>query len=462
MGVSRLAARLAPVGLAILLLLGCGEEAKKPAPPSVKARILRIETISLGTRFSASVKPRLAMDLSFKVAGTVRSLHAVKTPGATRDVQAGDLLAKGTVIAQLETRDYEQAKATAEATLGQAEAALKQAQAGHAQAQALSRQAEAGLLQTKAKLEGAALDLKLAEQNWTRYQGIPADTVSEKEREDVKARRDLAAAEQSATEQQVRVAESQVQASEQQVLAALQQARAAELQIASARVSLASAQDRLDDCSLQVPFDGATVAQVLVQSGERVAAGVPAFKLIDVSTVYVAFGVPDTMLGEPASGASIRIGDRLDVAADAFPGERFTGTLTRIAPIADANTRTFLTELALENPKGPQHPEGRLRPGMIVRIRVKKDVQVLLIPMTAVQRGAGPEDMVVYVVTGPDTGAQVARRRVVLGGLYNNQVEVLPESEVHEGDRIVTAGASLVTEGQAVRVIMEIEEKALE
>ncbi|GEM_PF-1194244 len=462
MGVSRPAARPALLALAVVLLLGCGKEPGKPALPAVKARDLHLETISLGTRFSASVKPRIAMDLSFKVAGTVQSLHAVKTPSATRDVQAGDTLAKGIVIAQLETRDYEQAKATAEAALGQAEASLKQSQAGHAQAQALSRQAEAGLLQAKAKLESVALELKLAEQNWTRYQEMSPETISEKEREDAKARRDQAAAEHSAMGQQVRVAEQQVQASEQQVLAAQQQARAAELQVASAKVALAAAQDRLADCSLQVPFDEATVAQVLVQAGERVAGGAPAFKLIDMSTVHVAFGVPDMMLGESTTAASIRIGDRLDVAADAFPGERFTGTVARIAPIADANTRTFLTELALENPKGPQHPQGRLRPGMIVRIRVKKDVKALLLPMTAVQRGAGPGEMVVYVVTGPDTGAQVSRRRVVLGGLYNNQVEVLTGSEVREGDRIVTAGASLVNEGQAVRVIMEVEEKTLE
>lgn len=462
MGVSRLAARPALAGLVMSILLGCGKEAEKPALPAVKARDLRLETISLGTRFSASVKPRVAMDLSFKVAGTVQSLHAVKTPSATRDVQPGDTLAKGTVIARIETRDYEQAQASAEAALGQAEAAEKQAQAGHGQAQALARQAEAGLLQAKAKLESTALELKLAEQNWTRYQEMSPETISEKEREDARARRDQAAAEHSAMGQQVRVAEQQVQAAEQQVLAAQQQARAAGLQVASARVSLAAAQDRLADCSLLVPFDDATVAQVLVQTGERVAAGVPAFKLIDISTVHVAFGVPDIMLGEPATGASIRIGDRLDLAADAYPGERFTGTVTRIAPVADANTRTFLTELALENPKGPQHPQGRLRPGMIVRIRVKQDMQVLLLPMTAVQRGAGPEDMVVYAVTGPDTGAKVSRRRVVLGGLHNNQVEVLAGSEVREGDRVVTAGASLVTEGQTVRVILEAEEKTLE
>lgn len=462
MGVSRLAALAAIVGLAVGILLGCGKEPAKPALTAVRARNLRLETISLGTRFSASVKPRVSMDLSFKVAGTVQSLHAVKTSTGARDVQAGDTLAKGTVIAQLEPRDYEQARATAEAALGQAEAAQKQAQAGYAQSQALAKQAEAGLLQAKARLDSAALELKLAEQNWTRYREMPPETISEKEREDAEARRDQALAEHSATEQQVRVAELQVQAAEQQVLAAQQQARAQEQLVASARVSLAAAQDRLADCSLAVPFDDATVAQVLVQTGERVAAGAPVFKLIDMTTVHVAFGVPDIMLGEPAAGASIRLGDRLDVAADAFPGERFTGTVTRIAPVADPNTRTFLTELALENPKGPQHPQGRLRPGMIVRIRVKKDLQVLLLPMTAVQRGAAAGETVVYAVTGPESGAQVSRRRVVLGGLYNNQVEVLAGSEVREGDRVVTAGASLVSEGQSVRVTLEAEEKVLE
>lgn len=425
---------------ALVLLPGCGDP-PGPAPlASVRARVLRPETVRFGTRFSASVKPRVQMDLSFKVAGTVAELGQV----AGRNVQEGDLLDRSAVVARLETRDYEQARATAEAALGQAEAGKKQAEANRGQAEALAKQA-------KARLASAALAFQTAEQQWKRVEAMSAEVTSQKEKDDARNQKDQAAAERTAAEQQIQVAD-------QQVLAAEQQVRAAELQVQSARVALQAAADRLADCFLRVPFDHATVAQVNVQAGERVNAGQPVFRLIDVATVHVAFGVPDLMLGGPGAteGAPLRLGDRLDVAADAFPGETFSGLIRRIAPVADPNTRTFQTELALDN------PGGRLRPGMIVRIRVRQDLSALLVPMTAVQRGAQPGDMIVYVLSGPGPEARVAARRVKLGGLYNNQVELLAGSEVVEGNVIVATGGSLVSDGQTVRVVPEAEEEVLQ
>lgn len=434
----RLSARVVLGVLPALLLAGCREK-PGPAPlAAVRARVLRVETVRLGTRFSASVKPRVQMDLSFKVAGTVAALGQVEG----RSVHTGDALAKKALLASLETRDYEQAKSTAEAALGQAEAGEKQAEANLGQADALARQA-------KARLEGAELAFRAAEQHWKRVENMSAEALSTKDKEEVRSRRDQAAAERAAAAQQVQV-------SEQQVLAARQQLRAAHLQVGSAKVSLDAARDRLEDCYLRAPFDGATVALVNVQAGERVAAGQAVFRLMDLSTVLVAFGVPDVMLGNPGPGAAtVRLGDRLDVAADAFPGETFTGRVTRIAPVADPNTRTFQAELALDN------PGGRLRPGMIVRIRVTKDVRVLLAPMTAVQRGAKPGETIVWALPGTEAKARVAAKAVKLGGLHGNQVEVLAGSQVADGDRIVSAGGSLVAEGQEVRVVPEAAEEVL-
>ena len=66
---------------------------------------------------SSRCRPRT---LAFKLPGTVQSLY--RPPGLDRDVQVGDTLAKGTVIAELDEGDLRRAKASAEARVAQLEA----------------------------------------------------------------------------------------------------------------------------------------------------------------------------------------------------------------------------------------------------------------------------------------------------------------------------------------------------
>jgi hypothetical protein len=60
----------------------------------------------------------------------------------------------------------------------------------------------------------------------------------------------------------------------------------------------------------------------------------------------------------------------------------------------------------------------------------------------------------VYEVVG-ENGRDVVRvRKVALGGIYNNQVEVLPDgSEVHAGSKVVVTTAERLTDGAFVRVM---------
>jgi multidrug efflux pump subunit AcrA (membrane-fusion protein) len=174
--------------------------------------------------------------------------------------------------------------------------------------------------------------------------------------------------------------------------------------------------------------------------------------------VYVNFGVPDTMLGNPAVISSVDrvfLGQMLPVTADAFEGRTLTGTVTKIAPQADSQTRTFLTQLTLVTQEiAPGQP--MLRPGMIVTVHVgaENDREVLLLPMAAIQQGRSPDDLIVYeVVSEAGGGRDVVRRRTVaLGGIYNNQVEVLSAgSEVGPGSKIVVSTAERLADGVLVQ-----------
>jgi len=50
----------------------------------------------------------------------------------------------------------------------------------------------------------------------------------------------------------------------------------------------------------------------------------------------------------------------------------------------------------------------------------------------------------------------VHARKVALGGVYNNEVEVMPTgSDVHAGSNIVVSTAERLTDGMPVRVMQE-------
>jgi multidrug efflux pump subunit AcrA (membrane-fusion protein) len=92
---------------------------------------------------------------------------------------------------------------------------------------------------------------------------------------------------------------------------------------------------------------------------------------------------------------------------------------------------------------------------MIVTITVEKRESVVLLPMTAVQRGENADDFTVYVVVD-ENGRCVARKRSVkLDGVCDNRIRLIegPGSDVSLGDRIVSGGAFRVCDGQVVRML---------
>jgi RND family efflux transporter MFP subunit len=393
--------------LLLSTLAGCRKQPKEAGPVPVKVNVLKPEEITVSTRFSGSVEPLQTTDLAFKLSGTVQ--HLYRPTGLDRDVQVGDTLAKGTVIAELDEGDLRRAKASAEARVAQLEA----------------------------RVATAKDNLEIAKRNYQRYAGS-AGGVSEAARDDASSRR----------------------------VTAVGELASAEHALADARVQLDQASDDYINRKLIVPFDHATVAEKHIEPGERKAAHEVAFRLIDISTVHVNFGVPDTMIGKPALDTAavqrVYLGQKLPITADAFEGRTLAATVTKITPEADSKTRTFLTQLTLGNQEiAPGQP--LLRPGMIVSVRVggQLDRKVMLLPMAAIHQGASADELMVYELVA-ESGREVARaRKVSLGGVYNNQVEVLPNgSQVHAGSKIVTTTAERLADGMAVQLIQDNTDSA--
>lgn len=133
----------------------------------------------------------------------------------------------------------------------------------------------------------------------------------------------VAVAEAGLTGARAALADAQARAESAAAAAARAQA-----DVAAAQAALDAAQAALDDRALTAPFAG-VVADVAVEPGEVVAAGVPAVALADFS----GWLVETTDLTE-LDVAGVAAGDPAEARIDALPDLTLPGVVTAVSPVA--------------------------------------------------------------------------------------------------------------------------------
>lgn len=118
--------------LAALLAMGTAacrqEDAAATMPLPVHTALAQTISIENGTKYSASIAPYAQVDLAFQSAGYVDSIYQVKSPsGGMRNVDPGDWVPKGTVLAVVRQQDYIDKLDQAKAQLTRAQAEQQKA-----------------------------------------------------------------------------------------------------------------------------------------------------------------------------------------------------------------------------------------------------------------------------------------------------------------------------------------------
>ena len=141
---------------------------------------------------------------------------------------------------------------------------------------------------------------------------------------------------------------------------------------------------------------------------------------------------------------NVKVGDKVDINVDIFPGESFEGKVSRIAPALDAATRTFSVEITIPNAKE------RLRPGMFARATFHMgEIEGVMVDDVAVQKQAGSSERFVYVINNG-----VAEFRFVRDGRrVGTKVSIVEGLE--PGEQVATTSFVRLTDGKAVEVIAE-------
>lgn len=359
---------------AMLSATGCrqADSSEKPLTP-VRVSVVQSIPATGANTYSANIQPYQQVELAFKSNGYLASIRQVKDPnGKMRNIDQGDWVTKGMVLATVSQDDYND-------KVQQATAQLARAQANYDRA--------------KLSFDRMAVLYKNGAATVSDYDNANAQML------DTKA------------------------------------------SIESAKGSVSESQIALAYCELRVPFDGWIVKRN-VDEGQLVGPATNGFTISDVRSVKAVFGVPDTAMEH------IRLGSSETVTTDAVAGD-FAGHVTSISPSADPKSRVYSVEVTIPN------TANRLKAGMIASITIRsgrEGQKVDVVSLAAVVRSLKhPNGFAVFMPDGDGDTVRVHTQEVELGGTYGNTIAV--EQGLKPGDRVVTYGATMIKDGETVRVI---------
>ncbi|MGZ3844930.1 MAG: efflux RND transporter periplasmic adaptor subunit [Flavisolibacter sp.] len=413
------------VGLLAVLFVGAkmlGKSSKSGT--KVTAEKAQKRTIIETVNASGKVYPEVEVKISPDISGEITEL----------DVQEGDSVRKGQVLARIYADIYSSQRDEAAARVTQSQATVANS--------------EASLTALKAQLDQAKV-------NYDRNKDLFDQKVISK-------------SEFEQYETQYRTAQSQYNAAQQNI-------RSLKAATQSTQTSLVAANKNLSRTTLVSPMNG-VISSLSVKKGERVSGnsftlGTEMMRVaeMDVMEVRVDVGENDIV--------KVNIGDSADIEVDAYNNRKFKGVVTQIASstkttvsssgdVTNYEVRIRIDPASYTDLLGPTKPNRfPFRPGMNASadIKTQKKDNVVSVPIAAVAARVKGSDKSIadqkkekektqtdanqdVNVAGDDieevvfvikTDGTVEKRTVTTGVQDINYIEI--RSGLKEGEQIVTA-----------------------
>jgi HlyD family secretion protein len=418
--------------------------------PTRKATAVEAGTVTSSIKATGHLQPNRTVSLGFQVDGMVSEV----------DVVQGQTVVTGTLLAKLDTTDFETAIAQAQTTLDKANAQLAKTKAttnaddiASARATLASAQAAYNALvvgPNKDQVTSATSDLRTAEVNLQKAQG-DYDKVSWKsgvgattesvalQTATIAYNKALAAyniAEQPPTDDKIKAAKATIVSAQTSLNNLLRGALPEDIalnqvDIESAKVSLDTAKKNLDHAILLAPFAG-TIASLDLDVGLRPAAATGVLSFSDLSVLHVDVPVDEIDL------PSVKVGQHATITLDALPDEPLSGKVTFVAPVPTTATNTATTyDVTVTLDK---QTEG-VASGMTAKVEIEtvRHEGVPVIPATLIQTDKSGGTFVDKV--GPD--GQPVQAPVTLGLRSGTNIEV--KNGLQIGDQVLEPGPAKTT-----------------
>ncbi len=208
--------------------------------------------------------------------------------------------------------------------------------------------------------------------------------------------------------------------------------------LASQQANLARLEQMQSFERIYAPFDGVITVRN-VDTGALISAGdntMPKelFHLAAVRKLRVFVPVPEIY------ESAVRDGERVTLTSDAFPNEKFLGTLVRSSHAIDPSSRTVNVEVDVEN------ATGKLLPGAyaFVHLGLPAEARALTIPSnTLLFRSEG-------LRVGVVEKGRVQLRPITIGHDFGATVEVL--SGIRSVDQVILDPSDSLESGDAVQL----------
>ena len=196
---------------------------------------------------------------------------------------------------------------------------------------------------------------------------------------------------------------------------------------------------------VRAPFDG-VVSRKYTEVGELLMPGKQIVTIVNPDKIYVLATIDEVDVGR------LKLGQPVGITVDAFPGDKFSGTVKRISPIVSGGkleTRTADVWIYFDK------KEQRIKPGMSadVEILVATLENVLSVPSQAVIEREGKKQ--IYQADGsplkPGSKGVVKLRPVEIGETNWSYTQIT--SGLKAGDYVVTTPeASGLKDGAKVKI----------
>ena len=368
-----------------------GDEPQTTADSAPSALVVAVTRQNLASTLSVSgeFQPYQEVDLHAKVSGYIRKIN----------VDIGDRVRSGQVIATLEVPELNAQVAGAQAEVRHSQSEITRAQSEIARAES-----------AHAAVHGAFTRLQEASK---RRPGL----IAEQELDDARAK------DQDA-EAQIGVAKAALDATRQQ--------------LGVSEADTQRVQTMSDYSVVTAPFNG-VITKRYADTGSLIQAGtasntqaMPVVRIAESDLLRLRMPVPEADVSFIREGGTAQV----DVQAVA---RKFTGKIVRFTRALDTSTRTMLAEIDVPN------SDLSLTPGMFAEttLTLQQRDNVTAVPSQAVVRGDQPYVLVV------DAANKVDKRLVTLGIQSVDKTEIRQGLSV--GDEVILSGQVNYQAGETVR-----------
>ena len=332
----------------------------------------------------------------------------------------GDVAEKGQKLVVIDRELYQAEVKSAEAALEVAKARLEDVKAGTRpeeieKAKESVKQSQERVSLTKKELDRIS---KLVEKG-----SLPVENLEKAQTEHVSEQARLASAKSHLEMLEAGYTKTAIAVQE-----ALVKEAAAKLELARVRAA---------ECLILAPFKG-VITKVYVRPGDMASSNMASAKsllleMVDMSSLVVRCNVPET------NAAEISVKMPALVRIDALPQKNFGGSVSRIYPQLDNQTRTRTTEVTLSD-------SSLLFPGMFARLTLVLESisDATVIPQQALLIGQDESPFAYTVVEG-----KASRRKVTLGIQEKEIVQVV--EGIQAGETVVISGHEKLKDKSPVR-----------